>query len=62
MNEKQQIENLKRLVAAQEEFIKILGDELSEIVPFMVNHHWKSTRFEAGKAAREKIQKLREQI
>lgn len=42
-------------IVAYAEYITLLESELTEIVPFMANHHWKSSRFEAGQLARKKI-------
>jgi hypothetical protein len=53
---------LEELVKAYEDYIKILGDELAEIVPLAVVHGWKSTRFEQGEQARKRIKELREYL
>ncbi len=40
------------LIAAQREYIKLIGDELYETVPLAAMHGWQSTRHEEGKRQR----------
>lgn len=47
--------NLKALVNVQEEYIKLLSDELTEVVPIAHAHGWKSKGFYVGKTLRGKI-------
>lgn len=48
------------LVAAQKEYIALLGAEISDLMGFASIHGWRSYRYEAGVAAREKIAKYHE--
>jgi hypothetical protein len=43
------------LHAAHEAYEKLLVEEIEEIIGIAAAHGWKSTRFEAGKEARERI-------
>lgn len=52
------MENQDALIKALKEYNQLLLDELLETVPLAARCGWKSTRFEAGVAAREKITKL----
>ena len=47
-----------RLLAEKNKYIKLLREELNEVIPFTAVHGWKSTRVEAGKIARERIARL----
>lgn len=47
-----------KLVEKQQEYIKLLTDELSEVVSMAFVHGWRSNRFEAGKKLREEIASL----
>jgi hypothetical protein len=53
------VEKKNALIKALEEYIVLLGKELDELVPLAAVHGWKSSRFEEGKAARRKIQRLK---
>jgi len=44
-----------KAIAAQEEYIVLLGEELNETVAYAYTHGWKSTRHEAGKKLRARI-------
>jgi hypothetical protein len=37
------------------EYVKLLGDELEEVIPFMTNRGWVSTRHEKGVELRKKL-------
>lgn len=46
---------LRRLVELQENYIKLLGEELDETIGLAYAHGWRSNRYEAGKRIREEI-------
>lgn len=50
--------NKDMLIAAQREYIKLIGDELYETVPLAAMHGWKSTRHEEGKRQRAVMEHL----
>lgn len=50
------------LIAAYEDYIKLMDEELGEVVPIAYNHHWRSTRYDAGKIARERIAQAKEAL
>ena len=47
-----------KLIKTLQEYIVLLGKELDEVVPMASVHGWKSSRYEEGKVARRKIQRL----
>ncbi len=49
---------MERLITAYEVYVKLLRDELNEVVPLAAAHGWKTTRFEQGKEARTKITEI----
>jgi hypothetical protein len=51
-----------RLVELLEEYIKLLGDELSDAMPFLHVHGWQSKRVEAGQIMRDKIQAEKDRL
>ena len=53
------VDKLTELVQALEEYIVLLGKELDEVIPMAAVHGWKSSRYEEGKVARRKIQRLK---
>ncbi len=53
------VNNKMKLIAALDEYVNLLGEELNEVVPLAHVHGWKTQRFEKGKEMREKIDKLR---
>jgi len=55
-------EILKEIIETQKEYIKILSDELNELTPLAYNHGWRTTRYEMGKAIREKISQLESKL
>jgi hypothetical protein len=55
------IKAMSALQNAYEEYIKLLGEELNDLVGLASAHGWRSSRFEAGKELREKIAKLKKQ-
>lgn len=52
----------KALSEKQDEYIKLLADELSEVVPFASVHNWKSQRYDVGVKLREEMTELRKII
>jgi len=52
----------EELIAAQEEYIKMLGEELDEIAILSYIHGWRSSRFEIGEKMRERIENAKESI
>lgn len=48
------------LIKKQQEYIKLLVDELNEIVTTVAQHGWRSTRVEEGERLRAEIQTLEE--
>lgn len=55
-------EILKEIIETQKEYIKILSDELNELTPLAYSHGWRTTRYEMGKAIREKISQLESKL
>lgn len=47
------------LIAALEEYIRLLGNEIEDSVGFLHAHGWESSRIKQGKACRAKIEKLK---
>ncbi len=62
MEAEDEIELLSKLVNVQIEYIKLLGDELNEVVWYANSHGWKSTRYDKGKELRESIESVLKQI
>ncbi len=50
------MENLDKIINSQDEYIKLLSDELNDLAVFAHTHGWKSSRYEKGKVLREKIE------
>jgi len=50
----------RELLKLTEEYLALMGDELNETVTWASTHGWRSSRYEQGKALREKIQRLKE--
>ena len=55
MKEQQLREALEKCNAAHAEYIKLLGDELDEIVPLAAAHGWASSNYARGNKLRDKI-------
>ena len=53
-------DNFRQLIKTQEEYIKLISDELTDVVGIASVHGWKSNRYEQGKLLREKIERLKE--
>ena len=52
------VERAFRLIDIQKEYIKLLVEELDEVVPLAYNHGWRSKRADIGKRTRSKIERL----
>jgi hypothetical protein len=57
----QQCQKRDELIKAQDEYIKLLVEELDEVVVLMSVHGWKSHRYEQGKQSRDKIEQLKKE-
>lgn len=53
----EELDRLRSLIAAQKEYIELLGKELDEVIFIAWTHGWRSKNYELGVAAREKIAK-----
>lgn len=51
---------VENLTSAYEDYIKILSDEITEMVPVASVHGWRSQRVKDGQRAREEIKALKE--
>ena len=49
----------KELITAYDNYIKLLGDELGELVPAASLHGWKSHRYDEGVELRARIEKIK---
>jgi hypothetical protein len=56
---KKEAERSQKLIEALEEYAKLLGEELDEVIGFVNVHQWKSSRHEKGKELRERIVQLK---
>lgn len=52
------LSEVRRIVEAYEEYIKLLGEELDELVYMATAHGWKSSRYDKGVVCRENIKHL----
>ena len=52
-------DKVRELVSEFENYLQLLYDDLNETVSLAAHHGWKSTKFEAGKEARERIAKTK---
>lgn len=50
------------LFTAMEDYIKLLEDELDEVVPLAAVHGWKTKRFEEGEKLRGVIEEMKEKL
>ncbi len=53
------IERLNRLVAAQDEYINLITQEVSDLMPFAALEGWTTKRYKAGQELRERIKGFR---
>ena len=51
---------MEELIKKQDEYIKLLCDELDEIASIASVHHWKSGRVEQGEKLRQEIKELKQ--
>jgi hypothetical protein len=56
------VELLTKLALVQEEYIKLLGDELDSIVGLARAHGWESSNVERGTELRQEMSKLKQDI
>ena len=52
----EQQKQLNKLVAAYEDYINLIIEEASETVLIAHNHGWRTTRYDAGVNARQRIE------
>lgn len=50
--------NASAIIEAQQEYIQLLSDELTELAGMAAVHGWKSTRYQKGAELRDKISQL----
>ena len=50
------------LIKALKDYIKLLGDELSDLAPYLHIHGWKSMRIVQGEEMRARIQQLEQEL
>lgn len=53
--------NLEKIIDLQDQYIKLLGEEIESLIGLAYSHGWVSTRYEQGKILREKIQELKDE-
>lgn len=56
------INRLKEALTLQDDYIKLLTEEIGSMLPVADAHGWRSTRHEAGKELRAKIENARKLI
>lgn len=63
---RKEIINLKnqkeKLIQSYDEYLELIDKELAELMSLAVVHGWTSSRIEAGKKARAKIQEAKDQL
>ena len=57
-----EIELYKQIVQKQDEYNKLLADELHDVVGIAHAHGWRSERFEQGEQLRKELALLLEQL
>ena len=58
----EKIRAYEELVKVLEDYIKLLGDELDEVVPLAANHRWVSHRYVEGRNLRNKIDECKSRL
>jgi hypothetical protein len=53
---------MEELIKAYEDYIKLLDEELNELVGVAYVHGWRSSRAEQGKKLREEIIKAKQNV
>ncbi len=53
---------LKQLVQAQDAYLKLTGEEHDELAKWATVHGWRTKSYEAGKAARAEIDRIRKKV
>jgi hypothetical protein len=50
------------IISAYDDYIKVLSDEIQSSASYLAVHGWKSTRVEAGRLARERIERCKKAL
>ena len=53
---------MRQIIAKQDEYNKLLSDELDEVVTIAYIHGWRSNKFEQGKQMRDELADLNAQL
>ena len=53
--------NLEKIIILQEDYIKLLGEEINGLMGLAISHGWTSTKYEEAKRIRKEIQDLKDQ-
>ena len=53
---------MRELIDTQKEYIKLLSDELDEVIVLAYTHGWRSNRYEKGVEFRNKIEELENEL
>lgn len=53
---------LEKLVDLQRQYIRLLSDELNELVVFAIGHNWKTARYHEGARLRAEIASAEKEI
>ena len=53
---------MDELIKTYDEYIKLLGDEIDGLAGLAYVHGWRSSRYEQGKALRDKIESLKKDV
>lgn len=56
------IDRMTKLISTQDEYNKLLSDEISELVGVAKVHGWKSQRHDAGQSLRERINNIKNSV
>lgn len=58
----EKIRAYEELVKVLEDYIKLLGDELDDVVPLAASHSWTSHRYVEGRNLRNKIDECKARV
>ena len=50
------------IISAYDDYIKVLSDEIQSSASYLAIHGWKSTRVEAGRLARERVERCKKAL
>ena len=53
------MDNLKEIIKLQDQYIKLLTDEINDMVGIAHTHGWESSRYEVGLNLRNEISRLK---